>query len=380
MRIGVPKEIKVHEYRVAATPDLVQTLVAAGHEVWIQTQAGERIGYTDEMYRNAGAQIVDTAAQVYACELVFKVKEPQLSEVALLRKGQVIFCYLHLAAEPELTRKMLESQCVGIAYETVVNIAGALPLLTPASEIAGRVAIQVGATALQMNYGGSGVLLGGVPGTPRGRVVVLGGGVSGTEAARMAIGLGAQVTVVDRDISRLRQLDILFQGKLTTRYANQGAIEEVVKGADLVVGAVLIAGKKAPKLVSRAMVAKMRPGSVIVDIAIDQGGCCETSKPTTHDAPTYVCEGVIHYCVTNMPGTCPRTATQAITNATGRYVIDIASKGYQKAMLDDPGLRQGLNVHFGKVTNRYVAEDLGYEFVLPEEILSGGTTSISGGH
>lgn len=380
MRIGVPKEIKVHEYRVAATPGLVKALVAAGHEVWIETQAGQRCGYSDEMYRFAGARIAATAAEIYSCEMVTKVKEPQPSEAALLRKGQLLFCFLHLAAEPVLTKALIASDCVAIAYETVTNNEGNLPLLTPMSEIAGRVAIQVGATLLQMNQGGSGILLGGVAGTPKGKVVIVGGGASGAEAARMALGLGAEVTIVDRNLVRLRQLDMAFQGKVTTRYSSQEAIAELVAEADLVVGAVLVAGKKTPKLITRDMITKMRPGSVIVDVAIDQGGCCETSKPTTHDVPTYVEEGVIHYCVTNMPGACPRTATQALTNATGHYILDLANKGYERALANDCGLRNGLNVCFGKITNPYVAEDLGYRYIPPEETLRGGAPSLSCRH
>lgn len=381
MRIGVPKEIKVHEYRVAATPDLVNSLLLEGHEVWVETQAGQRSGFTDEMYKAAGARIVQTAAEIYQCEMVVKVKEPQVNEAAMLREGQLLFCYLHLAAEPELTKKLIESKCIAIAYETVSDAEGRLPLLIPMSEIAGRIAIQAGATALQLNHGGRGILLGGIAGTPRAKVVVIGGGAAGTEAARMAVGLGAAVTIIDRNLFRLRQLDFMFNGCVTTSFSTPGNIAEALAGADLVIGAVLVAGKKAPKLVTKAMLSKMNPGSVIVDIAIDQGGCCETSRPTTHDNPTYVVDGVIHYCVTNMPGSCARTATQALTNATAVYVMDLACKGYQKALSDDPALRAGLNVSRGKVTNKPVADDLGYPYTSPEETLdSGRTVALPCGH
>lgn len=369
MRIGVPKEIKIQENRVAATPDLVRTLTSDGHEVLVQTKAGHLIGYPDEMYRAAGARIVDAASEAYGCDLVIKVKEPQLSEFGYLREGQILFCFLHLAAEPELAKELIACKCIGISCDTVTDAEGRLPILTPMSEIAGRVAIQVGATALQMNNGGRGILLGGVPGTPKGKVVVIGGGACGAEAARMAVGLGAEVTVIDRNLVRLRHLDAQFHGAITTRLSSQESIAEAIAGADLVVGAVLLPGKKTPKLVTRAMISKMPAGSVIVDVAIDQGGCFETSRPTTHDQPTYIVDGVIHYCVTNMPGTCPRTATQAFTNATGEYVRALAGKGFYHALLADHGLRMGLNVCEGKITNRSVAEDLGYEYVPAEEML-----------
>lgn len=367
--IGVPKEIKVQEHRVALTPDLVRALVSRGHTVVCQSGAGARIGFTDEMYRDAGAKLVQTAEEVWACEIVVKVKEPQPSEVAFLRSDQVLFCYLHLAAEPELANRLVESGCVAIAYETVTNAEGRLPLLIPASEIAGRVAIQVGATALQMNQGGRGVLLGGVPGTPRSKVVVIGAGVSGTEAARMAVGMGAHVVLIDRNLARLRQLDILFNYRVTTLFSTEANIREAITGADLVVGSVLLPGKKAPRLVTREMLSLMPKGAVIVDIAIDQGGCTETSKPTTHDAPTYVVDGIIHYCVTNMPGTCPRTATQALTNATGHYILEIADYGYKVACSRDPGLQAGLNVCQGHVTYAPLAEDLNMPFQAPQELL-----------
>lgn len=368
MRIGVPKEIKIHEYRVAATPDTVRSLVSDGHEVLVQTNAGQRSGFSDELYSSAGAKIIDSAQEVYQADLVIKVKEPQPSEFPYLREGLVLFCFLHLAAEPQLTKALIASKCIAIAGETVVDAQGRLPILTPMSEIAGRIAIQVGATALQLNHGGRGVLLGGVPGTPKAKVVVIGAGAAGTESIRMAMGLGAQVTAIDRSIPRLRQLDILFPG-LTTRASSPEIVAECLAGADLVVGAVLVPGAKAPRLVTKPMLAYMPNGSVIVDIAIDQGGCCETSRPTTHDDPTYVVDGVIHYCVTNMPGACSRTSSQAFTNATRDYVRAIADKGYKKALQDDPGLRLGLNVYQGTITNRPVAEDLGYSFTPAEELL-----------
>lgn len=370
MKIGIPKEIKVHEYRVGATPSMVRALVEAGHTVNIQTNAGTRIGYTDEMYHSAGAHIVSTAAEVYAAEMVIKVKEPQESEYSLLRKGQILFCYLHLAPDPEQTKALIDSGVIAIAYETVTDAVGRLPLLIPMSEIAGRIAIQVGATCLQMNNGGNGTLMGGVPGVAPALVTIIGGGAVGTEAARMAMGLGANVTIIDKDLNRLRALDALFGPHLQTLYSTSANIEEAVTRADVVVGGVLIPGKTAPKLVTAAMVKKMRPGSVIVDVAIDQGGCVETARPTTHEDPTYLVDGVIHYCVTNMPGACARTSTQALTNATLDYALAIANKGYREALLANEGLCNGLNVCDGKVTNKYVAHDLGYAFVSPQEILS----------
>lgn len=362
MRIGIPKEIKVHERRVGATPDLVRLLVQSGHEVVVETGAGELLGYTDAAYAVSGARIVASASEVYEADLIVKVKEPQPQEFGFLREGQVLFCYLHLAAEPQLTARLVESKCVAIAYETVTDTKGRLPLLLPMSEIAGRLSIQVGATALQMNHGGRGTLLGGVPGVAKGHVVVIGGGVSGTEAARMALGLGADVTVLDRDISRLRDLENLFGSGLRTRYSTPVTVEEAISTADLVVGAVLIPGKRAPRVMTREMVQKMPRRSVFVDISIDQGGCSETSRPTTHAEPIYEEEGVLHYCVTNMPGAAARTATEALTNATTPYVLALANKGYQRALHEDPSLHDGLNVYRGEVANREVAEELGYTY------------------
>lgn len=369
MIIGIPKEIKNHEYRVGATPSMVRMFVEAGHTVFVQKNAGHEIGFTDEMYQSAGAQLVDTAKDVYKAEMIIKVKEPQESEFSLLRKGQILFCYLHLSPDPIQTKHLIESGVVAIAYETVTDRLGRLPLLVPMSEIAGRISIQVGATTLQLNSGGKGLLLGGVPGVHPARVVVIGGGVAGTEAARMAMGLGADVTIMDVNLARLRELDSLFGPHLKTLYSTSASIEEAVKTADLVIGAVLIPGKLAPKLITRKMVSQMTPGSVICDIAIDQGGCSETSKPTTHANPTYVVDEVVHYCVTNMPGACARTSTMALTNATMTYALKIANLGYKKALLEDSGLMNGLNVCFGNITNEPVAHDLDYKFVPPAELL-----------
>lgn len=370
MIIGIPKEIKNHEYRVGATPSMVRFLVGAGHQVVVQSKAGETIGYTDAMFSDAGATLAKTAKEIYDCEMVIKVKEPQESEYPLLREGLILFCYLHLAPDPIQTKALIDSKVIAIAYETVTDLQGRLPLLIPMSEIAGRIAVQVGATCLQLNNGGKGILLGGVPGVMPGRVAVIGGGVVGTEAARMAMGLGANVTILDRDLTRLRMLDALFGHNLKTLYSTPITIEEAVSRADLVIGSILIPGKKAPKLVTRDMIKKMSPGSVIVDVAIDQGGCAETSRPTSHTDPTYVVDGVVHYCVTNMPGACARTSTQALTNATGEYALKIANNGWKKALSMYAGLRHGLNVCNGQVTNEFVAHDLGYEYVPPEKLLA----------
>lgn len=369
MLIGVPKEIKDHEYRVGITPAGVRALTDAGHEVWVETRAGERIGFSDELYLAAGARIANTPSEAYACPLIVKVKEPQASEIPLLGEGQVLFTYLHLAADPELTRQLLEQKIIGIAYETVTDAQGALPLLTPMSEVAGRIAIQAGATALQLANGGNGVLLGGVPGVFPGRVTVLGAGTVGANAAKMALGLGAEVTLLDISLPRLRYLDDVFGGRLRTRYSEASAIEEQVCKADLVIGSVLLPGKRAPKLISRALVQSMKPGSVLVDVAIDQGGCAETSRPTTHSSPTYIEEGVVHYCVANIPAACARTATQALTNATLPYVLALAGKGWKEALKADAGLRKGLNLHLGQVTHAGLAADLGYSCTSPDAVL-----------
>ncbi|HYL02547.1 MAG TPA: alanine dehydrogenase [Steroidobacteraceae bacterium] len=360
MRIGVPREIKVHEYRVGLMPAGVRELAAAGHEVLIETGAGNGIGVDDAQFRAAGALIAERAAQVFErSDLVVKVKEPQPAECAMLRRGQVLFTYLHLAADPEQARGLMKSGATAIAYETVTAPNGSLPLLTPMSEVAGRMSIQVGAASLQKANGGFGVLLGGVPGVPPARVVILGGGVSGTHAAEMAVGMRADVTVVDRSVERLRELAAVFGPALRTAYSTTETIERLVRDADLVIGAVLVAGAAAPKLVTRAMVKTMKAGAVLVDIAIDQGGCFETSRPTTHAEPTFVVDGVIHYCVANMPGAVPRTSTLALTNATLPYVRALAERGWEAALRRDPGLAAGLNVHAGEITHEVVARALG---------------------
>lgn len=359
MRVGVPKEIKVHEYRVGLVPAGVRELVTAGHQVLVQSTAGAGIGVDDAAYTAAGAKIVGTAKEVFdGADLVVKVKEPQLAECKMLRPGQVLFTYLHLAADPEQAKALMVSGATAIAYETVTSADGSLPLLTPMSEVAGRMSVQVGAACLQKANGGIGVLLGGVPGVPPAKVVVLGGGVSGTAAAEIAVGMRADVTVVDRSLKRLRALDALFAGRLQTAASTTEAIESLVTQADLVIGAVLVAGAAAPKLVTRDMVRRMRPGAVMVDISIDQGGCFETSRPTTHADPTFVVDGVVHYCVTNMPGAVPRTSTFALTNATLPYAKMLAEHGAANAMKLDPHLAHGLNVHQGAITHEAVARDL----------------------
>jgi alanine dehydrogenase len=360
MRIGVPREIKVHEYRVGLVPAGVRELTAAGHEVLIESGAANGIGVDDEQFRAVGARIATRAAEVFErAEMIVKVKEPQPVECEMLRPGQVLFTYLHLAADPQQARGLIKSGATAIAYETVTAPNGSLPLLTPMSEVAGRMSIQVGAASLQKAYGGFGVLLGGVPGVQPAKVVILGGGVSGTHAAEMAVGMRADVTVVDRSVDRLRELSSMFGSSLRTAYSTTETIERLVRDADLVIGAVLVAGAAAPKLVTRAMVKTMKPGAVLVDISIDQGGCFETSHPTTHAEPTFVVDGVIHYCVANMPGAVPRTSTLALTNATLPYVRALADLGWQAALRRDPGLAAGLNVHAGEITHEVVAKALG---------------------
>ena len=370
MRIGVPKEIKTHEYRVGLTPAATRELVAHGHQVTVQHDAAAGIGFPDEAYVAAGAAIAASAGSIFAdSDMVVKVKEPQPGEIALLRQGQVLFTYLHLAADRTQTEGLMRSHATCIAYETVTDRAGGLPLLAPMSEVAGRMSVQVGAHCLEKEQGGSGVLLGGVAGVPAAQVVVLGGGVSGTNAVRMAVGLGAYVTVIDRSIPRLRELEAEFGGRVQTLFSTTDAIERSVRDADLVIGAVLVPGAAAPKLVTRAMVAAMRPGSVLVDIAIDQGGCFETSRPTSHAEPTYVAEGAVHYCVTNMPGAVARTSTLALGNATLPFAIALADKGWQQALRDDEHLRRGLNISGGRVTYAAVARDLGLEATSAEAVL-----------
>lgn len=365
MRVGCPKEIKNHEYRVGLTPGSVREYVAHGHEVLVETGAGAGIGADDGAYAAAGARIAKTAADVFArSDMIVKVKEPQPNEWVQLREGQILYTYLHLAPDPEQTKGLLASGVTAVAYETVTDERGGLPLLAPMSEVAGRLAIQAGATALQKANGGRGVLLGGVPGVLPSKVAVIGGGVVGLHAARMAAGLGADVTILDRSIPRLRQLDDLFAGRVHTRYSTVEALEEECFSADVIVGAVLIPGAAAPKLVSREMLSGMKKGSVLVDVAIDQGGCFETSHATTHADPTYEVDGVIHYCVANMPGAVPVTSAHALNNATLHYGLQLANKGL-KALADDVHLRNGLNVHRGRITNRAVADALGYELVEP---------------
>jgi alanine dehydrogenase len=360
MRIGVPREIKVHEYRVGLVPAGVRELTAAGHEVVVETAAGNGIGVDDAQFRAAGAAIAPRAADVFArADLVVKVKEPQPVECAMLRKDQVLFTYLHLAADRAQAEALMKSGATAIAYETVTGRNGSLPLLTPMSEVAGRMSIQVGAASLQKANGGFGVLLGGVPGVPPAKVIIIGGGVAGTHATEMAVGLRADVTVVDRSVDRLRELSSIFGSTIRTAYSTTETIERLVKDADLVVGAVLVTGAAAPRLLSRATIATMKPGAVLVDISIDQGGCFETSRPTTHAEPTFVVDGVIHYCVANMPGAVPRTSTLALTNATLPYVRALADLGWQAAFKRDPGLAAGLNVHAGEITHEAVAKALG---------------------
>ncbi len=359
MLIGIPKEIKDHEYRVGATPAGVRELVNAGHQVIVQKDAGAAIDFEDKQYVAAGAKIVATAKDVYSkADMILKVKEPQKSECELIRKGQVVFSYLHLAAEPALTKMLIKSGCVAIAFETVTANDRSLPLLAPMSEVAGKISIQAAATALQKANGGRGILLGGVPGTTRAKVVVIGGGVAGTNAAKVAIGMGAEVVVLDKSLSRIRYLCDIFGNSASVLYASAENIETSVIAADVVVGAVLIPGAAAPKLVSKALVKKMKHGSVIADIAIDQGGCFETSRPTSHSKPTYVAEGVVHYCVTNMPGAVARTSTQALENSTLPFTLALANKGYKKALKDDVNLLNGLNVIDGKITYKAVADSL----------------------
>ena len=371
MRIGVPKEIKVHEYRVGMTPGGVREAVRHGHGVWVETGAGTGIGLDDAAYTKVGATIAASADDVFAqADLIVKVKEPQPVECARLRPGQTLFTYLHLAPDPDQAKGLLASGCTAIAYETVTDPQGRLPLLAPMSEVAGRMAIQAGARCLEKSQGGCGVLLGGVPGVLPGRVAILGGGVVGTSAARMAVGLGARVTVLDRSLNRLRELDDLFQGRLLTRFATLEAVEEEVLAADLTVGAVLIPGAATPKLIPRALLAAMQPGAVLVDVSIDQGGCFETSRPTTHTDPIYIMDGVVHYCVANMPGAVARTSTFALTNATLPYVLQLADQGAVAALRDDPHLRAGLNIHRGQMTHPAVAEALGYNCQSAAEVLT----------
>jgi alanine dehydrogenase len=356
MLIGVPKEIKNREYRVGLTPASVSELIANGHRVIVQKDAALEIGFTDDMYRATGAEIINTAADIFAkADLIVKVKEPQAEECKMLREGQILFTYLHLAPDPAQTQGLMQSGAIAIAYETVTDDFGGLPLLAPMSEVAGRMSIQAGAHALEMSQGGCGMLLGGVPGVAPAKVTIIGGGVVGTNAARMAVGLGADVTILDRSTRRMQELDDIFQGRVKTLFSTGAAVEECVLASDLVIGAVLIPGAAAPKLVTRDMISRMKRGAVLVDVAIDQGGCFETSHATTHENPTYIVDDVVHYCVANMPGGVARTSTLALNNVTLRHALAIANKGWKQALADDRHLLAGLNVFEGKITCEAVA-------------------------
>ena len=370
MLIGVPKEIKVHEFRVGMTPSSVREAVVHGHAVIVETRAGAGIGASDDDYRNAGAQVTDTAAEVFArADLIVKVKEPQAAERKMLRANQVLFTYLHLAADRAQAQDLLASGAVCIAYETVTSPTGGLPLLAPMSEVAGRLAIQAGAHCLEKSAGGMGMLLGGVPGVAPARIVILGAGVVGTNAVQMAVGTGAQVVVIDKSIDALRRIDALFNGRALTVYSNRDNIEREVRRADLVISGVLIPGAAAPKLITKDMLAKMKPGSVIVDVAIDQGGSTETSRPTTHADPTYVIDGIVHYMVANMPGAVPRTSTYALNNATLPFMLALADKGWRDAVRNDPHLKHGLNIVDGRITHQAVADALGLDYTAADTLL-----------
>lgn len=371
MLIGVPKEIKNHEYRVGMVPASARELISHGHQVMIETNAGSGIGFSDEDYRAVGATIKTTAEEIFAeADMIVKVKEPLAEERARLRRDQILFTYLHLAPDLPQTKDLIASKAVCIAYETVTSDNGSLPLLAPMSEVAGRMSIQAGAQCLEKSNSGRGMLLGGVPGVSPAKVVIIGGGVVGSNAAQMAIGMGANVVILDRSIDVLRRLDAQFGARLETVYSSKDALEEHVLSADLVIGGVLIPGAAAPKLVTEDMIKRMKPGSAVVDVAIDQGGCFATSHATTHAEPTYIVDDVVHYCVANMPGAVPRTSTFALNNATLPYIIALANKGYKAALADDAHLLNGLNVHKGLVTCRSVADNLGFEYVDPKEVLS----------
>ena len=371
MLIGVPKEIKVHEYRVGLTPDSAREFVTHGHKVIVETKAGAGIGCADDDYRAIGAEIAASAKEVFAkAGMIVKVKEPQAPERKMLKEGQLLFTYLHLAPDPDQTKDLVDSGAVCVAYETVTNALGGLPLLAPMSQVAGRLSIQAGAYALEKAHGGKGILLGGVPGVAPAKVVVIGGGVVGENAIMMALGMGADVTVLDRNVDVLGRLAGRFGSALKTVYSTRASLEEYVLNGDLVVGAVLVVGAEAPTLVTADMVKRMKAGSVLVDVAIDQGGCFETSRPTTHADPIYIVDEVVHYCVANMPGATPSTSTYALNNVTLPYGLALADKGYKDALLDNPNFREGLNVYKGKVTYKAVADDLGYEYVDPVSALA----------
>ncbi len=370
MLIGVPKEIKNHEYRVGLVPASVSELISNGHTAIVETKAGGGIGFSDADYEAVGASIVGTAAEVFAAaDMIVKVKEPQAAECAMLREGQILYTYLHLAPDPDQTKALIESGCVAIAYETVTSPYGGLPLLAPMSQVAGRMSMQAAAHCLEKAQGGSGVLLGGVPGVEPGKVVILGGGVVGSNAAMMAVGLGADVTILDRNNMVLDKLVNHFGSSLKTVYSTKDAVERLCLEADVVIGGVLVPGAAAPKLVSADLIKRMKDGSVVVDVAIDQGGCFETAHATTHADPTYMVDGVVHYCVANMPGGVARTSTFALNNATLPFAVALANRGYKQALSADPHLRMGLNVHLGSITNEPVANDLGYDYVPPEDAL-----------
>jgi alanine dehydrogenase len=370
MKIGLPKEIKDNEYRVGLTPAGVNALVNSGHEVFVQKSAGDGSGFTDEQYTDAGGKLLETADDVWGTgDMIVKVKEPIAPEYPRMRENQLLFTYLHLAPEFELTKQMMERKVTGVAYETITDKQGRLPLLTPMSEVAGRMSVQVGATYLEKMNGGRGILLGGVPGVPAANVVIIGGGVVGTEAAKMAVGLGAHVTIIDRSLDRLRQLDDIFLSKVQTLASSRYAIHDAIKHADLVIGAVLVVGAAAPKLVTRDMLPDIPKGAVLVDVAVDQGGCFETTHATTHSNPTYYEEGVLHYCVANMPGAVPRTSTFALTNATLPYALDLANKGFERAISEDTGLREGVNTYAGKLTYEAVATSQNLEYTPLESLI-----------
>jgi alanine dehydrogenase len=371
MIVGLPKEIKDNEYRVGLTPAGVRALTDAGHKVVVERSAGEGSGFADDLYERAGATLLDSADEVWAQgEMIVKVKEPIAPEYPRMREGQLLFTYLHLAPDKELTRQLLEHKVTGIAYETITDRRGTLPLLTPMSEVAGRMAVQVGAHYLEKMSGGRGILLGGVPGVPAAQVVIIGGGVVGTNAAKIAVGMGAHVTIIDNNLDRLRELDDIFLSKISTLASSAYMIHDAISQADLIIGAVLVPGAAAPRLVTRNMLKDVPNGAVIVDVAVDQGGCIETTHPTTHSNPTYYVEGVLHYCVANMPGAVPRTSTFALTNATLPYALKLANKGFVEAITSDPGLKAGVNTYAGRVTYEAVARDQGLESMPIDDMLN----------
>ncbi|MDQ4120490.1 MAG: alanine dehydrogenase [Acidobacteriota bacterium] len=378
MKIGLPKEIKDNEYRVGLTPAGVRALTDAGHTVYVENKAGEGSGFENELYERAGATILGSADEVWATgDMIVKVKEPIAPEYPRMRENQLLFTYLHLAPEFELTKQMMERKVTGVAYETITDKRGRLPLLTPMSEVAGRMSIQVGATYLEKMNGGRGILLGGVPGVPAANVVIIGGGVVGTEAAKMAVGLGAKVTIIDINLDRLRELDDIFLSKVQTLASSRYAIEEAISHADLVIGGVLIPGAAAPKLVTREMLKLVPNGAVLVDVAVDQGGCFETTRATTHSNPTFYEEGVLHYCVANMPGAVPRTSTFALTNATLPYALSLANKGFERAIAEDAGLKEGVNTYAGKCTYEAVAVSQNIEYTPLGSLLDGASTAAT---